>query len=120
MSEAPAQETTPKKVGRRAWRRLCFLGAAAILLVATPLSLSQEPAPDPLHPPALGSLAWWWLPIEVHGSDRLPWVDADLLDVAATADGTGTHVVVVGRQGTIIASDDGGLTWRRELARARA
>src|SRR5688572_31282022 len=119
MSQPPAEQTTAKR-SRRAWRRLCFLAAAAILLVATPLSLSQDPAPDPLRPPEVFSLAWWWLPIEVHASDRLPWVDADLLDVAAVADGAGAHVVAVGRKGTIIASDDGGLTWRRELARVRA
>jgi hypothetical protein len=115
MSQPPAQQTTAKRVGRRGWRRLCFLGAAAILLVATPLSLSQDPAPDPLRPPALFSLGWWLVPIELHGRDRLPWVDADLLDVAAD----GTHVVAVGRQGTIIASDDGGRSWRREPIRAR-
>jgi hypothetical protein len=119
MSEPPAEETTAKRTGGRAWRRLCFLGAAAILLVATPLSLSQDPAPDPLHPPEIFSPAWWWLPIELHAGDRLPWVDADLLDVAAVADVAGTHVVAVGRKGTIIASDDGGRTWRSEPARAR-
>jgi hypothetical protein len=106
-------------VGRRGWRRLCFLGAAAILLVATPLSLSQSPCPDPLQPPEALSWEWWSRPIELHGEDRLPWVDADLLDVAAAGDGSAVHVIAAGRQGTIVASDDGGRSWRRELVRAK-
>ncbi|HXU82287.1 MAG TPA: P-loop NTPase fold protein [Polyangia bacterium] len=118
MDQAPS-DTGGRKVGRRGWRRLCFLGAAAILLVATPLSLSQSPCPDPLQPPEALSWEWWSRPIELHGEDRLPWVDADLLDVAAAGDGSAVHVIAAGRQGTIVASDDGGRSWRRELVRAK-
>jgi KAP family P-loop domain/Photosynthesis system II assembly factor YCF48 len=115
MDQPPAEETRARRTGRRAWRRLCFVGAAAILLVATPLSLSQSPAPDPLHLPDTLSLEWWSRPIELNGVDRLPWVDADLLDIAAASDGV--HVIAAGRQGTVIASDDGGRSWRRESVR---
>jgi hypothetical protein len=103
--------------GARALRPLCFLGAALLVLVATPLSLVQEPPPDPLRTPEALSPAWWLRPIELHGADRLPWLDADLLDLAAVEEEGRAHVIAVGRRGAIIASSDGGRTWRQEFLR---
>ena len=115
MLEVVPEETRARKAGRRAWRRSCFVAATLLVVVATPLSLWQQPAADPLRAPRPLSLGWWAAPFEIHAADRLPWVDADLLDVAAADDGAAVHVVAVGRKGTILVSDG---RWHPETARS--
>jgi hypothetical protein len=93
----------------RSWRRICFAGAIGVVLVTSPIAMVQHLAPDPLQRPKVLTLAWWLAPLEIDGANRLPSVDADLLDVKAASDGI--HVAAVGRRGTIIESYDRGVTW---------
>jgi hypothetical protein len=76
------------------------------------MALGSRPRTDPLNPPVRFSARWWLAPLELRAASRLPRVDADLLAVTASPDGK--RVFVAGRHGTILASDDGGLTWAPE------
>jgi hypothetical protein len=102
----------------RSWRQLCFLSAIGLIVGATIILPRVSPvARDPLQPPAFGTARWWMTPIELGAARRLPRVDADLLAVAAAPDGK--QVLAGGRHGTLLASDDGGVTWRPERVLVR-
>src|SRR6266850_7205060 len=84
------------------------IASAAFILAAAALAANQVPNSDPYRPPAIGTWAWWWVPIEFNGHKRLPAIESDLKAVYAHP--TTGDVWVVGDTGTFLHSADSGHT----------
>jgi hypothetical protein len=108
MQSGAAPEGVARRRGRRAiWLGLALvLGGVALGLGSLEPPLGTGPRPSPRE------LRWWVTPIERDAERNLAAIDADLLAVSAV---DARHVWVAGRKGTIARSDDGGLTWTREI-----
>jgi len=107
------------KVRRFARPRTLWLAAAMVLLIAaTIVAFRQPPRPDPWSTPIAGTPAWWMAPIERNAPSRIPYVGADLHSVFGL--NGGDHVWIVGSDGLILFSHDGGGNWRQGTIEAEA
>ncbi|MGR8930231.1 MAG: YCF48-related protein [Gammaproteobacteria bacterium] len=88
--------------------------ALFVAIAMTLFAWLQAPHPDAFRTePAWISWDYWAYPIERNAFRRLPAIGANLNDIAVSADGA--KLWVVGNQGTIVYSQDGGRSW--EIAR---
>ena len=83
---------------------------AVLFALSTFFAFTQSPRPNPLQPSAaFPSLDWWKHPIERNAMWRLDRVTTDMRGVFALLDGRPAWAV--GRNGTILATADGGASW---------
>ncbi len=118
-SGATASESTtvPTAAGAPDRRRLGWLWAAAVLFaVSTFFAFTQPPRPNLLRASAaFPSLDWWMHPIERNAMWRLDRVTTEMVGVFALPDGR--HAWAVGRNGTILATADGGASWAPQTSK---
>jgi photosystem II stability/assembly factor-like uncharacterized protein len=95
-------------------RRAAWLSAALVLAVIfTSLEIfSQHPRTDAFASLKPKDLRWWFTPVELNATRRLPLVEGDL-NAIAVAPGT-RQVWMVGEGGLVLHSPDGGGTWERQ------
>lgn len=106
---------TGEKTGKLGKALLWVAGAAITLAVLAWAALEQTPRPDWRAPDA----GWWdWLkyPLEDNAFRRNP-NDHGLQQVYAHSDGQ--HAWVVGMNGTILMTSDGGATWSAQSSRTK-
>lgn len=93
--------------------------ALLLLALATWFAEQQQATRDPFAPPpAWTTPAWWVEPIERNAFLRLPSISTDLNDIHFTDDGL--RGWVVGRDGTILATRNGGASWTRQTSGTNA
>lgn len=85
-----------------------WLFVSILFLLCTWLAMRQAPEPDPYQPTPFSQA--WRQPIEQNAFLRLARISGDLTDIAVI----GSHVWAVGQDGLIVASDDGGKSWRQQ------
>lgn len=124
--EAPAAEntgtgsTSPSRFPLGATRQFVLavlLIAATLLLVLNEIASRQVPQGDQYAPPsAMFSKEWWVSPHEVNRFNRqvVPRINASLNAVHFHAEGL--RGWAVGNNGTILATHDGGQTWRAQAS----
>jgi hypothetical protein len=102
--------TAPAKERRPPWLVMAFI------LCGAAVALARLGPPPPGTPrPRAGGLRWWVTPVARDAEAGLAAIDADLYAVRAVSD---RRVWVGGSRGTLAHSDDGGLTWVKEVVHA--
>jgi photosystem II stability/assembly factor-like uncharacterized protein len=112
----PSLTADGRPTAARDRRILGLVAAVAVALVSSVYAIWFQPLrPNAWRPPApVVSLDWWLYPLESNAAGRLPEVEGALN--AVWADARTGHVWVVGQQGLILSSADGGRSWNRQTA----
>ncbi|VAW61143.1 hypothetical protein MNBD_GAMMA08-272, partial [hydrothermal vent metagenome] len=93
-------------------RNLLFLFAAFTFTVSTYLAFTQAPFPTPFKAKVFLSKDWWQYPIEQNAFTRLPVITSSISDVFVLPDGK--NIWIVGDNGLILHSSDGGKNWQQQ------